>query len=351
MVLAVGAPLRAQSNPQPTSTVTVVTAVATAEESIPAPTPTIDLGAVFVEPVLHGAWLWQANCVRCHGAYGEDRVGEELKQKDLSDKISGADSPGCSIDWALARGGPLTIAEIRDIAAYIEVWEEGGREPDLAPLLPVPPPTLRPTATLDATSEPPQATPTPAIDPAIAALLAESPIYAGAWLYAENCVICHLGYERARQSSTLDDATVRSAIANGKVATIMPKFGILNGGNLRSAQVDAIVTYMRTWENLGREPDLPAPIAEHLAQRATIAEALPTMVGAPLSFAPTATPTAAALQANTSRTGASNDQLRVFLMLTAMGLVAGAGLFVGAVACTAIHPPKPPTGQSRGQPN
>ncbi len=336
-------PARAQIEPLPAPTSSLEAKGATpVSAAFDAPTPTLDLGPLFSEPVLHGAWLWQANCVRCHGQYGEERVGEEMKSKDLQHKISGSDRNSCSLSWSITRGGPLSIAEIRSIVAYVEAWEKKGAEPSLAPMLPIPAPTSRPTLTSAATPEIATATPAPTIDPALGALLAQDPVYEGAWLYAENCVICHLSYDRARQASTVDDETMRGLITNGKVASSMPSFGILNGGNLKRAQVNAIVSYMRTWENLGRNPDLPEPIAQHLAERTKIALAMPTMVGAPPAFAPTpaASRAVASRSASDAARGGGDSLWGIFMLLSVIGVVGGAGLFAGAVACTAIHPPK-----------
>lgn len=334
-------PARAQTEPTPSAPT----------PTAPAPTP--DFGAFFNDPVLHGAWLWQANCVRCHGDYADDRVGEDLKPKELQGKISGADRNGCDVDWAITKGGPLAIAEIKDIGAYIAAWEDHGRAPDLAPLLPIPAPTARPTPTSNATPQAIVATVTPSVDTAIAALLKQDPVYEGAWLYAENCVVCHLSYESARQAALNDDATVHGLITNGKMGTSMPAFGLLVGGTLRRAQIDAIVTYMRTWENLGGPPELPGPIAEEMAKRTSIALAMPTLVGAPPSFAPTPVPAPASAQ--TVSSAAPNPGERadsglwgIFVLLSAMGALMGAGLFVGAMVCTAILPPKRPPIDPRG---
>ncbi len=341
---------RAQSEPvapapsSPTATAPAPTATAPAAT---ATAQTIDVAVFMADPVLHGAWLWQANCVRCHGQYGDERVGDGLKKKELVDKIADGGRESCAVAWSITNGGPLSIAEIKDIAAYIGAWEEVRTEPNLAPLLPIPQPTARPAPTMAATPARVLPTATPSINADIAAALALSPVYEGAWLYAQNCVICHLGYESARQSSTLDDEQVRALITNGKVASIMPKFGLLNGGNLRRAQVDAIVAYMRTWEELGGAPELPPIIAAELAQRTQIALAMPTMVGAPPAFTVAPAP-ARAVQAQSvgSAGSAQYDGLwDIFMLLTAMAVVGGAGLFLAAVACTAINPPKRDAGQ------
>jgi mono/diheme cytochrome c family protein len=321
---------RAQSEPvapapsSPTATAPAPTATAPAAT---ATAQTIDVAVFMADPVLHGAWLWQANCVRCHGQYGDERVGDGLKKKELVDKIADGGRESCAVAWSITNGGPLSIAEIKDIAAYIGAWEEVRTEPNLAPLLPIPQPTARPAPTMAATPARVLPTATPSINADIAAALALSPVY-----------------ESARQSSTLDDEQVRALITNGKVASIMPKFGLLNGGNLRRAQVDAIVAYMRTWEELGGAPELPPIIAAELAQRTQIALAMPTMVGAPPAFTVAPAP-ARAVQAQSVGSAQYDGLWDIFMLLTAMAVVGGAGLFLAAVACTAINPPKRDAGQ------
>ncbi len=306
----------------------------------------LDVATFLADPLLHGAWLWQANCVRCHGEYGADRVGEVLKPKALRDKITGADKQGCATAWALTKGGPLSLAEIKDLVAYIGAWEEAGAPPDLAPLLPIPAPTSRPTPTPVTTRQATVVTPIPSHDPGLVAALQESPVYEGAWLYAENCVICHLGYSSARQAALNDDATILDLVTHGKPATSMPAFGMLVGGQLRRAQIDSIIAYMRAWEDFGREPELPQEIAAELARRTTIAASLPTVAGAPASLAPPAAPrvvaSAIAPPAPSRSAGADPGLWRIFLMLAAIGATTGVGIFAFAVVCTAIVPPKRP---------
>ncbi len=191
-----------------------------------------------------------------------------MKAKELQDKISGADKRCLQCGLVDHKRG--TALARRDQGHWCVHRGLGGRgrAPDLAPLLPIPAPTARATPTSDATSAADgvaaAATATPSIDPTIATLLAQDPINYGAWLYSENCVICHLGYATARQSSTLDDETVRDTIINGKVASTMPKFGLLNGGNLRRAQVDAIVRTCAPGRSWAVSRNCPRPLPSTL---------------------------------------------------------------------------------------
>lgn len=74
-------------------------------------------------------------------------------------------------------------------------------------------------------------------------------------LYAKNCAGCH-GVDGQNGSATdlanpeyealVDDATLRDVIANGEKGTLMPGFGTNAGGSLTDAQVNALVSGMRS---------------------------------------------------------------------------------------------------------
>jgi len=75
----------------------------------------------------NGYLLFQQNCVACHGKQGEGRIGANLTStfpsiepgafaiETIKRGISGTMMPG----WSQANGGPLTDAEINDVAAYV----------------------------------------------------------------------------------------------------------------------------------------------------------------------------------------------------------------------------------------
>lgn len=74
-----------------------------------------------------GAVVYQVNCFTCHGEEGRGRIGKPLatswpgEQPDLyirqvvSDGIEGTIMP----TWAQSNGGPLSDAEIANVAAYV----------------------------------------------------------------------------------------------------------------------------------------------------------------------------------------------------------------------------------------
>jgi mono/diheme cytochrome c family protein len=96
-----------------------------------------------------GGVLYDENCVVCHGANGEGRIGAKLAKDwpairpDLRVKTTiergVAGSP--MVAWSQAYGGPLTDADINDIVAFILSWQVpetlSGPEPT---------PTLAPSA-------------------------------------------------------------------------------------------------------------------------------------------------------------------------------------------------------------
>ena len=92
----------------------------------------------------------------------------------------------------------------------------------------------------------------------------------GRELYGKMCAVCHgpagEGY-RADQApriahpdflSTVNDAYLHRAIAQGRPGTTMSAWGIERGGPLSSADVDALVALIRSW---GHAP------AVHLEER------------------------------------------------------------------------------------
>jgi mono/diheme cytochrome c family protein len=91
-----------------------------------------------------------------------------------------------------------------------------------------------------------------------------TPIQVGQSLFARNCVQCHGQFgeggpnptragdiiapiSTAEFLKTRDDATLRSIIAQGQPNFGMSPFATANGGPLEDEQVDALVTYLRSW--------------------------------------------------------------------------------------------------------
>lgn len=74
-------------------------------------------------------------------------------------------------------------------------------------------------------------------------------------LYGENCAGCHgangqngaaTNLANPEYEAIVDDATLRDVIANGEKGTLMPGFGPQTGGGLTDAQINAIVSGMRS---------------------------------------------------------------------------------------------------------
>ncbi len=241
---------------------------------------------VLDDPVALGAWLYQGNCVRCHGDYGSARFATRLTPKELKARIAGSKRSACSIKWAIAEGGPLANKKIDTIVAYIGAWEASGAAPELPPLPPYPTATPEPTPTQSVsvtvsgvvsgrTTEP-----TPAVvalagsadtvpqDVELQTALAQDPVYAGAYLYTQNCYRCHLGYERARMGSSLTPEVVQNTVTHGKAGTSMPAFAFTNGGPLKRRDIAAVVAYITAWEAAGAAPALPPVVAAAITRSA-----------------------------------------------------------------------------------
>ncbi|MFC1878849.1 c-type cytochrome [Chloroflexota bacterium] len=91
----------------------------------------------------------------------------------------------------------------------------------------------------------------------------------GARLYAENCAVCHGPTGEGRVGATLSknwpsirpDLTVKSIITNGVAGTAMSAWSQESGGPLNAEEVDALVSYILTWQ-IGGPPqitDAPLP--------------------------------------------------------------------------------------------
>lgn len=208
-----------------------------------------------LEGVALGAWLYEGNCVRCHGPYESARLAAASDEDELIANIGG-DRGGCQVTWERRKGGPLSNREIKALAAYMLAWEELGKPPELPPLPPQPTPTVLPTRTAAFNMVTP--TPEAAMDEEVRVAVEGSSLALGAYLYTENCYRCHQSYARARMGKGLSTALVEKTIANGKTATSMKPFNRRKGGDLTISQIRAIVGYIAAWEQLDEEPALPA---------------------------------------------------------------------------------------------
>ena len=94
------------------------------------------------------------------------------------------------------------------------------------------------------------------LSPPLAKLVAKNPVASGAWLYTQNCYRCHLTYEQTRQGRGMSPQNLRKIVENGKTSTQMSGFAVLAGGKLKGSEIEAILSYIATWENMSGPPAL-----------------------------------------------------------------------------------------------
>lgn len=212
---------------------------------------------VLAEPVVLGAWLYAGNCLQCHDSYADARLAESYE--DSSELITAIGARGCKIAWARSRGGSLGSNELDSLAAYMEKWEELGREPQLPPLPPQPEKTA-PSPSPKVTSAPtrqPTSTTVPSeeqLSSPLIHLITTNPVAAGGFLYTRNCYRCHLSYEKARMGKGTSKELVLRLITEGKTSTQMRPFSRMLGGPLKTLEIREIVAYIAFWEERGESP-------------------------------------------------------------------------------------------------
>lgn len=217
---------------------------------------------VLQEPVVLGAWLFTGKCMACHGTYAKDRLAEEYDDQDELAKAIG--SGGCKVIWARRGGGILGVSELAALAAYMLRWEEEEKEP-LLPELPAQPVEPAPDQPAQAARGvtlimPPAVTEEQQLTPPLTKLITTNPVAEGGWLYTRNCHRCHLSYRQARLGKGIERETLRRTISEGKTSTQMKGFSRVLGGNLKSSEIKAVVTFITTWERKGE----PLAIAAEL---------------------------------------------------------------------------------------
>lgn len=213
------------------------------------------------DPLVHGAWLYKVNCVRCHGSYEKERPGEEYRSRERLIRVIG--EKGCGVAWSKRAGGVLSVAEIEALSQYIHTWEQLGKEPDL-PVLPEVPkarvpvvlPPFQPAAALPAAGEEQENR----LTPPLARLVAHNQVAQGAWFYTTTCYRCHLSYAATRQGRSMKEAEIRKIVENGKTSTQMTGFSVLAGGKLKNSEIDAILAYILTWEKFDGQPAIAAEL-------------------------------------------------------------------------------------------
>lgn len=91
----------------------------------------------------------------------------------------------------------------------------------------------------------------------------------GAKLFAENCAVCHGPDGQGRVGATLDknwpsvrpDLQIETTIRNGIPGSPMPAWSQAKGGPLSDDEINALVTYILTWETGGPPLVFPTPTA------------------------------------------------------------------------------------------
>lgn len=89
----------------------------------------------------------------------------------------------------------------------------------------------------------------------------------GAQLYEENCLACHGENGMGRVGATLSkdwpsirpDMAVENTIRVGVPGSVMPAWGMENGGPLTDEEIDSLVLYILSWETGGLELMTPMP--------------------------------------------------------------------------------------------
>jgi len=81
------------------------------------------------------------------------------------------------------------------------------------------------------------------------------PLVFGAWLYENHCTRCHGPYENDRIATDYEtERELKKAVENDRCQI---PWGKRFGGELNNKQINAVVLYMRTWEQLDSPPELP----------------------------------------------------------------------------------------------
>jgi mono/diheme cytochrome c family protein len=183
-----------------------------------------------------GARLFAENCVVCHGANGQGRVGADLAKDwpsvrpDLTVKaIVASGVPGSRMPaWSEANGGPLSSEQIEAVTAYVLSWQTGGADNIIIVPTPTPLPPVKPLPNVagDTTR--------------------------GAVLFQQNCIMCHgeggqgkIGKTLAKNwSGVRPDLLIQNTINTGIPNTAMPAWSQTNGGPLSAQDVDDLTAYI-----------------------------------------------------------------------------------------------------------
>lgn len=205
-----------------------------------------------------GSRIYADNCAVCHGDSGKGRVGAELSKNwpairpDLlvrsiiENGVPGSVMPA----WSQNFGGPLSDMEIDAVVTYILSWQTG----EVEPLPSRPPATRRPPIT-----------PIPEI---------QGNPDSGAILFDENCALCHGSNGEGRIGRTLvkvwpgvrPDLFIKNAIMNGIPGSVMPAWGKNKGGPLSEQEIEDIVSFILSHEDMPSLQASPNVVAVTPAQ-------------------------------------------------------------------------------------
>jgi mono/diheme cytochrome c family protein len=196
-------------------------------------------GDEFEEDVLRGAVLYAQYCSTCHGAQGEaiapgdafaaisDYDPNFVRGRITNGYDSNIDNEIAMPGYGEDAGGPLSTAQIDDIIAYMETWNDPRAE---TPALPE-----------------------PNIEPGPIEIANTARAEHGAVVYAYNCLGCHgveaqgLGLENF-PSFEPDNPDVISLVDTGDGHGIVPAFGETDGGPLSENDLTDLGTYLQTLE-------------------------------------------------------------------------------------------------------
>lgn len=95
------------------------------------------------------------------------------------------------------------------------------------------------------------------------------PLEQGQRLYTENCAVCHGANGEGRVGATLNknwpairpDLTVKTIIQNGVPGSAMLAWSQAKGGPLSDGEIEALMTYILSWQNGGTPQITPSPTA------------------------------------------------------------------------------------------
>lgn len=105
-------------------------------------------------------------------------------------------------------------------------------------------------------------------------VLAE-PVPLGAWLYVGNCLQCHGKYTTSRLGENYsDEGELREAIGHRGCRISWSRS---RGGPFGPGEIDALATYMRTWEEQGEAPTLPELPPQPMQQERRPKETIPAV--------------------------------------------------------------------------